>query len=240
MRSQNLINPKVGRYNLAVEHSTNHSTKWLGLREYQEVWMLQQKFQESVRSYGSSVILGCEHPAVITCGRRSSPMQESMLPIVQTNRGGLMTVHSPGQLVIYPICSLRKLKMGVREWVEALLEITSLSLKKCNIMFIHKNNGLYTEHGKIASVGIKISKAISLHGVAINVSNDLDIFKLIDPCGHQGQPMDRVQNHNSQISTELLFRIWCDSFKNLTGSTIVNTNYASSIGSLGAVGSAFP
>lgn len=193
-----------------------------------------------MRIQGSSVLVGCEHPAVITCGRRGSPMQECILPIVQTNRGGLMTVHSPGQLVIYPICSLRSLKMGVRDWVEALLEITSQSLKKCNIMFVDKNRGLFTQNGKIASVGITISKGTSLHGIAINVSNDLDIFKLIDPCGHQGQPMDRVQNHNSQISTELLFKIWCDSFKNLTGSTIVNTNYQSSIGSLGAVGSAFP
>lgn len=218
----------------------NHSTQWLGLCDYQDAWRLQQKFYEGVRSHGSNVLVGCEHPAVITCGRRASPVQGSTLPMVQTNRGGLMTVHSPGQLVIYPICSLRNLKMGVRGWVEALLEITSLSLQKCNIMFIHKNNGIFTPNGKIASVGITISKGISLHGVAINVSNDLDIFKLIDPCGHQGQSMDRVQNHHAQISTEVLFRIWCDSFKNLTGSTIVTTNYPSSIGSLGAVGSAFP
>lgn len=107
-------------------------------------------------------------------------------------------------------------------------------------MFVSKNNGCFTESGKIASIGITVSKGISRHGVAINVSNELQNFDLFDACGMRGQKMDRVHNYNSNISTEELFAIWCDSFNRLTGSTIMTTNESLNSSSLGAVGSAFP
>jgi lipoate-protein ligase B len=216
------------------------STQWLSLTDYNLAWKLQQEAHQKVQTGRRGILLGCEHPAVITCGRRASPPAEMPLPVVQTNRGGFMTVHNPGQLVIYPIFSLRELGFGVRDWVDALLEVTAMSLKKCNIMFVVQNNGLYTQNGKIASIGINVTKGISLHGIAINVSNNLEDFNLISPCGMHGQRMDRVAGYDSRVSTEMLFWIWCDSFKNLTGSTIMTTNKSSYIGSLGAVGSAFP
>lgn len=234
----------------------NHAALWLGITEYTQAWRTQQEHHQQVRRGLPGTVLGCEHFPVVTCGRRSKLLEPATIhsrsemvvvggtphriPIVQTNRGGLMTIHNPGQLVIYPIFSLRGLGLGVREWVQCLLEVTTLTLKKCNIILIDHNTGLHTQTGKIASLGIMISKGVNLHGIAINVSNELEIFRAIAPCGMAGQKMDRVSNHDLRISTEMLFEIWCDSFNTLTGSTIVNTKYSSSIGSLGAVGSAFP
>ncbi len=219
----------------------NYSAHWLGLKDYKIVLDLQMKAHQQVSDQKTGVVIGCEHPIVITGGRRSqNAVQHADIPVVQTDRGGLFTLHNPGQLVIYPICSLRELKTGVREWVDLLLETTSLSLKKCNIILISKNSGCFTKNGKIASVGITVSKGISRHGIAINVSNELQCFDLIDACGMRGQKMDRVRDYHANLTTEKLFAIWCDSFNSLTGSTIVTTNNVSNQSSLGAVGSAFP
>jgi lipoyl(octanoyl) transferase len=198
----------------------NISLNWLGRREYCETWQLQKDYSSRAQAHQEAFLIGVEHPLVITQGRRLKQQEPtipfaSSIPIVQTDRGGMATIHNPGQLVIYPIVPLRALDFGVREWVEFLLTVTQQTLLKCNIIIIHKNNGLFTKNGKIASLGIAIHKGISTHGLAINVSNDLDVFSLISACGVTNQPMDRVCDTQVDMDVHALFLLWCETFSKM-------------------------
>ena len=190
---------------------------WLGTVEYTETWEKQKSWRTQVSLGGPQIVLGCEHLPVITGGKRItkdlSLFDKHSMPFVATDRGGLATFHNPGQLVVYPIFSLRKYDLGAREWVNLLLDSTVESLKKCNIILVEKNNGIFTKNGKIASIGININKGISTHGVAINVRNDLAVSNKLESCGIQNQKMDKVVNYAPEVSPESLFKLWVDSFK---------------------------
>jgi lipoyl(octanoyl) transferase len=190
--------------------------KWLGLLDYNRALDLQKEFSEQARRSEQIFILGCEHPTVITHGARvkTSDKQEIQgVPTVKTNRGGLATLHSPGQLVIYPIAPLRTYDFNVRDWVEYLMKVTVNSLHSCNIIIINQNKGAFTKNGKIASVGINVSKGISTHGIAINVSNNLRLFEFLSPCGIANQAMDKVENYVTDLQSDTLFKIWFKHFK---------------------------
>lgn len=192
--------------------------QWLKTVDYSIAWEQQRSLREQVLLGDKATVLGCEHYPVLTQGKRAigttnSTEQRLQIPTIQTDRGGLTTLHNPGQLVIYPILSLREYGFRVREWVELLLETTSTSLKKCNIIVVSKNSGVFTEFGKIASVGININKGVSTHGIAINVCNDLSLFDHFSPCGVLHQKMDKVENHASGVTTEALFHLWANTLR---------------------------
>ncbi len=203
----------------------NFHAEWLGLSEYNATWALQKQCAEQVRHTQRGIVLGCEHPTVITLGTRIKhiePAQNSEIPVISTDRGGLATLHTPGQLIIYPILSLREWNFGVREWVEFLLRTTQVSFLKCNIIIISTSNGLFTEKGKITSIGISIHKGISSHGLALNISNDLSLFAKISPCGVQNQAMDKVCNY-TKITPEAFFLIWCETFRDMLKKRAIET-----------------
>lgn len=192
--------------------------QWLKTIDFTTAWEHQKSLREQVLLGGRTTILGCEHEPVLTLGKRAiertgSNNHKLQIPTVLTDRGGLATLHNPGQLVIYPILHLREYGFGVREWVELLLETTSASLKKCNIIVIGQNSGIFTKFGKIASVGININKGVSTHGIAINVCNDLSLFDHFSPCGVLHQKMDKVENHASDVTTEALFHLWTNTLR---------------------------
>lgn len=189
-------------------------TEWLGLSEYTTTWSLQKQRASEIGRSQQIYVLGCEHPQIITLGTRlknSDIILDPEIPAIKTDRGGLATLHTPGQLIIYPIFSLREWHFGVKEWVDFLLKVTTLSFRKCNIIIIFQENGLFTEVGKIASVGIAINKGISRHGLSLNITNDLSLFAKISPCGVQNQAMDKA-SHYLQITPEKFFMIWCETF----------------------------
>lgn len=191
-----------------------YTSRWLGLVDYEAAWSLQKSLIPELLTKKAAILIGCEHPLVITHGRSvelqksSATTPRGAIPEVYTDRGGLSTVHNPGQLMIYPLCNIKNNGITVREWVEFLLEVTKLCLEKCNIIIIAKNNGVFTSSGKIASIGLKINKGISTHGIAINTSNDLKDFSSISPCGVRNQSMDKAQNYDSELTTERVFALW--------------------------------
>lgn len=192
--------------------------QWLETVHYNSAWEKQKILRDHVLHGGPSTVLGCEHFSVLTKGKRTQKKDEAStfdthIPLVHTDRGGLTTLHNPGQLVIYPIVNLRAHKLGVREWVELLLESTVACLNKCNIIVIDKKFGVFTKNGKIASIGININKGISTHGIAINVCNDLTLFDRFNPCGVQNQKMDKVAHYAPATSTEILFQFWIEDFR---------------------------
>jgi lipoyl(octanoyl) transferase len=187
---------------------------WWGSQGFAELEQMQHKICQGVFSGDEEVVLGGEHPAIITLGRRaqSSEVLSSVLPVHQCARGGLATLHSPGQLVIYPILNLRKRNWGVRLYVEALLKTTQKTLlefgleTKCDST---GNPGLYTKIGKIAFCGLKIVQGVSMYGLSINIGNDLSLFKNLRPCGISGQSLDRLQNHLADpLDLEVFFEAW--------------------------------
>ena len=191
------------------------SAEWKGLVSYEDALLLQRDCAKQV-AFGerSDHVLGLEHPHVITLGKRSKldPIIPEG-PIVWTERGGEATLHSEGQLVIYPIVKLRP-RFEVRSWVEFLLRVTECSLARIGIHTERGGqSGLWTSHGKIAFLGIRIQNGVSQHGLSINVTNDLNLFSSIKACGVQHASMDSVRQRSLEMTTEELFTIWLQEYR---------------------------
>ncbi len=167
----------------------------LGRVEYGAAFALQKRLQaERDADRIPDLLLLVEHPPVITLGRRGSrhdvfvsdaELAARGIGIYETNRGGLVTYHGPGQLVGYPIARLRTLAGDAPTYVSRLEETLIRTLARFGIT-AHTdlgNRGVFAEGGKIAAIGVAVTHGVTMHGFALNVSPDLEHFALIDPCG---------------------------------------------------------
>jgi len=194
-------------------------SEFMGLVDYSQAYEKQKNIWERVLQNNSySVILGLEHPEVITLGRRATEAEvfNKTASIVQSTRGGLATLHSEGQLVIYPILHVRSYFCGVRNYVTELLLVTQTVLEKyysIQSTIDESNAGLYTAEGKIAFCGIEIKSGVSLHGLSINLNNDLGLFQQIRPCGFQKLKLDRVCYYHTNVQSSDFFQKWITEFK---------------------------
>ncbi len=198
------------------------SSAWLGLFDYSAALETQKKYWNSVydQSAGDTV-LGLEHPAVITLGSRGESAQDLLggaLPCVVTDRGGQATLHSEGQLVIYPVVDLRRRGLGVREFVEILQTTTEQLLLEFGIQSKPAAGaGLETETGKIAFIGLRVERGITRHGLSLNVVNDLCLFAQIRSCGVSAARLDRMANHpgfaRTQPDLKAIFDTWTQFFE---------------------------
>jgi lipoyl(octanoyl) transferase len=170
----------------------------LGLVEYREAWALQERVR-AARQEGElpDVLLILEHPPVYTRGRRSRadelPMADAHgIDVVETDRGGLVTYHGPGQLVGYPIVRVDDVVGYVRSLENALvraLRDEGVVAARSRPREGHRYTGVWVEDRKIASIGVHLSRGVSTHGFAVNVENDLEPFSWIVPCGLEGVAM---------------------------------------------------
>lgn len=167
---------------------------WQGLESYDLVLQKQNEVHKEVRMGRSPVVIGCEHYTVITFGKRSNNFDDLLIPlstlraqnieIFTVDRGGHATMHNPGQLVLYPIIPLRKLGIGVREFIDCLEMTTAILLAEHGIEVGRSNEpGLWVDNQKIAAFGIRVDHGVTMHGVAINVCNELNPFSSIKQCG---------------------------------------------------------
>jgi lipoyl(octanoyl) transferase len=196
----------------------NFEASYLGLIEYSKAVALQEDIFQMVKNRGTAAIVGLEHPAVLTLGHRLE-IDKALLPLeiptIKSSRGGLMTIHSEGQLVIYPILDLRERGWGVKSYVCKLLRTTQKLLADLGVES-HVDEqavGLYTAAGKIAFCGIQVKNGISLHGISLNVRNDLSLFQSIQSCGVQNAALDRLQNYDVNFTLEELFQRWVKNFQ---------------------------
>jgi lipoyl(octanoyl) transferase len=170
----------------------------MGRLDYREAWDIQLATAHDVRTgqIPNTLIL-VEHNHVYTKGRLSpdsdlllnqQQFDALQIPVVETDRGGLITYHGPGQLVAYPIINLRAWG-GPLKYVRALEEIiiSTLSDFRIEATTISGLTGVWVGHAKIAAIGVRISKGVSTHGLSLNVSTDLSYFKNIIPCGIVGR-----------------------------------------------------
>ncbi len=184
----------------------------LGLGKYREVLALQQRLQEERRAgrCGDTVLV-VEHPPVITLGARKSAnkllvggdeLSRRGIDLVEIRRGGGTTAHNPGQLVFYPILSLQQLGLGVTEYVRTLETIGIELLETLDVTSERRRGlpGLWVGERKIASIGVRVSRFVTYHGMAINIQNDLTIFDFMVPCGLDGVQMTSVQKETGRTS----------------------------------------
>ena len=184
----------------------------LGLKPYQPIY--QQMLKHIECDLGPSIWL-LEHHPVYTIGRRSLPSHiryHNDIPKQTTDRGGQITYHGPGQLIIYPILPLQKIGLSPIQLVDILEDTTIESLAKLNIVSQNdpKARGVYIGIDKVASIGLKIKKSYSYHGIAINIDMDLQPFHAIIPCGNPLQKMTNVSYHTNDYP--LFQSIWLHLF----------------------------
>src|SRR6185312_5562844 len=174
-----------------------HIVRDFGLVEYEPTWRAMQRFTDERGPDTPDEIWFLEHPPVFTLGMNASRdhvLAPGDIPVVQIDRGGQVTYHGPGQLVVYPLVDLRRAGLGVRDIVTALERSVIDYAAELGIVAECRRNapGVYVEGRKLASVGIRVRRGATYHGIALNVSVDLEPFRRINPCGYAGLEMTRL------------------------------------------------
>jgi lipoyl(octanoyl) transferase len=172
----------------------------LGLVEYEPTWRAMQQFTDERDHSTADEIWFVEHPPIFTLGLNASRehlLRPGDIPVVQIDRGGQVTYHGPGQLVVYPLIDLRRRPLGVRELVVALENAIIAYVAELGVtaMGLRAAPGVYVDGAKLASVGLRIRRGASYHGLALNVSLDLQPFERINVCGHPGLAVTRLADH---------------------------------------------
>ena len=169
----------------------------LGLVPYEPTWRAMQRFTDERDPSTRDEIWILEHPPVFTLGLNASRehlKRTGDIPVVQIDRGGQVTYHGPGQLVIYPLLDLRRGSLGVRDLVVALENSVIDYAAELGIE-AHGSRaapGVYVGDAKLASVGLRVRRGASYHGMALNVCLDAEPFQRIDVCGHPGLGVTRL------------------------------------------------
>ncbi len=145
-----------------------------------------------------------EHDPVFTQGQAGKPehlLVPGDIPVVQTDRGGQITYHGPGQVIVYPLIDMRRAKLGVRQLVSDIENAVIDLLAEYGVASCARADapGVYVGQYKIASLGLRIRRGASFHGVALNVDNDLAPFHRINPCGYEGLEMTRMADLVKQL-----------------------------------------
>ncbi len=161
----------------------------LGVRDYQPVWRAMQEYTERRDADSGDELWLVEHPPVFTVGLNGKPehlLAPGDIPVVHIDRGGQVTYHGPGQLVIYPLLDLRRLKLGVRHLVTSLEQAVIDLLGDYGITAVGRRDapGVYVDGAKIAALGLRVRRGCSYHGLSLNVAMDLEPFARINPCGY--------------------------------------------------------
>ena len=183
--------------------SNDLAFKSLGLCDYQESLDAMRSQLGSEQFHDE--IWFVEHPPVFTLGTaadKSHILNAKNIPIIQTDRGGEVTYHGPGQLVIYFMLDIKRLELGPKSLVQSIQNFTKNLLNEFSIEsnFIDGAPGVYVEDKKIASIGLRISKGKSYHGISINVDMDLEPFSNINPCGYEGLEVVQIKDFKENTS----------------------------------------
>lgn len=171
--------------------------RMLGRREYAGIWAEMRAFTDARDAHTADEIWCVEHDPVYTQGQAGKPehlLAASGIPVVQSDRGGQVTYHGPGQLVVYPLLNLKRRRLGVRDMVTLLENSVIEFLADYQIDAAARADapGVYVDGRKIASLGLRVRRGCSYHGVAINIAMDLAPFLNINPCGYQGLEMTQL------------------------------------------------
>lgn len=173
--------------------------KQLGKQDYQQVWQAMLDFTQSRNNLTPDELWVVEHPPVFTLGRNgkeSHILNRSDIPIIKVDRGGQVTYHGPGQLVVYFLLDLHRRKLGIRQLVtlieDCLVEL--LAQYQIEAYSDKKAPGVYINKQKIAALGLRVSKGCTTHGLSLNIDMDLSPFQDINPCGYKNLEVTQCKN----------------------------------------------
>ena len=182
-----------------AEAASAPELRWLGRVAYEPAWREMQLHTDTATAATRDEIWFLEHPAVFTMGMNARPehlLAVGDIPVIDIDRGGQVTYHGPGQLVVYPLLDLARNGLGVRNLVEGIERAVVATLAGWGIEAYGRRDapGVYVASRKIASVGLRIRRGRSYHGLALNVAMDLEPFARINPCGYAGLQMTQVSD----------------------------------------------
>ena len=183
------------------------NTTFLGRRDYVPLWRSMQKFTDERNDSTPDEIWFCEHPPVFTLGLNAAKehlLAPGDIPVVQIDRGGQVTYHGPGILMVYPLIDIRRANIGVRKLVTALEQsvVDFAATYDVNAAARADAPGVYVEGNKLASVGLRIRRGASFHGMALKVDGDLEPFSRINPCGYKELEMTDLKRLGIELSLE--------------------------------------
>jgi lipoyl(octanoyl) transferase len=193
--SGDVITPSLGPAHVDVDATTGVAIRALGMTDYMQCWRAMQSFTDARAPATRDEIWLTEHPPVYTlglAGRREHLRDTQHVPIVRVDRGGQVTYHGPGQLVVYLLFDLRRERIGIRSMVRAIEAAVIEFLDSHGVSAYGKPSapGVYVlrsgVEAKIAALGLKVRNGCTYHGLALNVAMDLSPFAAIDPCGYPG------------------------------------------------------
>lgn len=178
----------------------------LGLQPYETIWRDMQQFTQQRTEEASDEIWILEHLPVYTLGLNGKSehlLNPSDIPVIQSDRGGQVTYHGPGQLVIYTLLDIKRLKLGIRQLVTLLEQAMITTLAQFDITAIAKPEapGVYVKDNKIGSIGIRIKNNASYHGISLNNNMDLTPFNHINTCGFKGLQVTQLVDLGVTVST---------------------------------------
>ncbi|MCF6189247.1 MAG: lipoyl(octanoyl) transferase LipB [Cocleimonas sp.] len=183
--------------------------KQLGKQDYQVVWLAMQDFTKARDKNTSDEIWVVSHPPTFTLGRNGKEehiLQKSDIPIIKVDRGGQVTYHGPGQIVVYFLLDLHRRNLGIRQLVTLIEDclVSLLEQYKVEAYSDKKAPGVYVDKKKIAALGLRVSKGCTSHGLSLNVDMDLTPFNNINPCGYQGLEITQCVDLGINDSWDLL------------------------------------
>lgn len=178
----------LSRYPVMPGHA---KVRRLGMRPYERVWREMQAFTDTRTDETTDEIWLLQHEAVYTLGkngRREHVIDSGAIPVINSDRGGQVTYHGPGQIVAYTLIDIARLNIGARELVTRLENAVIALLAEYNIKAVARKDapGVYVDGKKIAALGLRVRRGRSFHGLAFNVDMDLEPFGRINPCGYEG------------------------------------------------------
>ena len=185
----------------------NTRIKYLGRSDYQATWDAMKAFTYSRNASTPDELWITEHAPVFTQGHNGKPehlLDTGEIPVIKIDRGGQVTYHGPGQLVLYCLLDLNRLGLGVRSLVTCIeLSIIEL-LSRYKVIAIARKDapGVYVDQAKIAALGLRIRKGCCYHGLSLNIDMDLTPFSRINPCGMEGQDVTQMIDLNIAIGLE--------------------------------------
>ena len=179
----------------------------LGLQDYTQTWHAMKNFTQARDANTEDELWIVEHPSVFTqgiSGKAEHLLENSNIPVVNTDRGGQITYHGPGQLIVYCLIDLKRLGIGVKKMV-SLIEVSIMDLLTKHQIESHTKTGapgVYVDGAKIAALGLKVKNGRTYHGLSLNVAMELSAFTQINPCGYQGLKVTQMCDLTDNISLE--------------------------------------
>ena len=201
--------------------------RYLGRMQYEPVWQAMKAYTVARDETAIDEIWVVEHPPVFTqgqAGKAEHVLAPGDIPVVQVDRGGQVTYHGPGQLVVYFLINIRRRKLGVRQLVTAIEETVVNALQRFGIKAAPRADapGVYIGSQKVCSLGLRIRNGCSFHGLALNVNMDMEPFLRINPCGYAGMEMTQTSAHGGPDNLDEAAQAVSKAFISLLHYQVVN------------------